>query len=271
MLRTTTRLLAAGCLTAALAATGCSADDTDDTSTAAAGDTAGDTSGDTAGGSSAGGDLEAFCQGVLDYDATPKPMGGETGEPSAEDVAAYGEALAEPVQAILDNAPDAAADAAGTLHHLQQRLADGDAAGLFEPDAVEAVGTIETTVAEECGHTAVTVRAVDFTFEGVPAELAAGVTTFVMPNETTADEEHVMLIARVADGQTLTPEQFVADPEGSFGEIELLGETYAPAGATGGVTLDLPAGEYLLICPVAHDETSPPHFVLGMISAVTVA
>ena len=92
-----------------------------------------------------------------------------------------------------------------------------------------------------------------------------------MPNETTADEEHVMLIARVVDGETLTPEQFVADPEGSFAKIELLGETYAPAGATGGVTLDLPAGEYLMICPVSHDEASPPHFMLGMITAVTVA
>lgn len=264
MLRTTTtRLLATGCVAAALAVTGCSDDDGEGTSTQAAGG--------SADASSPGADLEAFCQGVLDYDATPKPMGGETGEPSAEDVAAYGEELAEPVRAILDNAPDAAADAAATLHHLQQSLADGDASGLFEPDTVEAVGTIETTVAEECGHTAVTVTAVDFTFEGIPAELPAGVTTFVMPNETTADEEHVMLIARVADGQTLTPEQFVADPEGSFAAIELLGETYAPAGSTGGVTLDLPAGEYLMICPVAHDETSPPHFMLGMIAAVTVA
>ncbi len=260
---TTTRLLAAGCLAAALAATGCSADDGDDTDTPAAGDTT------EAGAQSA--DLAAFCAGVVDYDATPEPMGGETGEPSADDVAAYGEALAEPVQAILDNAPAAAADAAATLHHLQQQLADGDAGRLFEPDVVAAVGAIESTVADECGHTAVTVRAVDFTFEGVPAELEAGITTFVMPNETTAGEEHVMLIARVADGRTLTPEQFVADPEGSFAQLELLGETYAPAGATGGVTLDLPAGEYLLICPVAHDKASPPHFMLGMISAVTVA
>lgn len=259
----TTRLLAAGCLAAALAATGCSADDSDDNSTPASGGT-------TAAGDQEA-DLEAFCQGVVDYDATPKPMGGETGEPSAEDVAAYGEALAEPVQAILDNAPEAAADAAATLHHLQQQLAGGDSAGLFEPDAVEAIGVIETAVADECGHTAVTVTAVDYNFEGIPTELPAGLTTFVMPNETTADEEHVMLIARVADGQTLTPEQFVADPEGSFAKIELLGETYAPAGATGGVTLDLPAGEYLLICPVAHDEASPPHFVLGMVAAVTVA
>lgn len=260
----TTRLLAAGCLAAALAATGCSADaDADDNTSPA--------SGDTAEVSPIRADLEAFCQGVLDYDATPKPMGGETGEPSEADVAAYGEALAEPVEAILDNAPDAAADAALTLHHLQQQLAGGDAGGLFEPDAIAAVGTIQSTVAEECGHTAVTVTAVDYTFEGIPAELPAGVTTFVMPNETTADEEHVMLVARVADGQTLTPEEFVADPEGSFAKLELLGEAYAPAGATGGVTLDLPAGEYLLICPVAHDEASPPHFMLGMIAAVTVA
>ena len=257
----TVRLLTAGCLAALLAA-GCSSDEGGDTATSAAGETAPAPPADA--------DLDAFCRAVADYDATPKPMGGETGEPTPEDVTAYGEALAEPVEAIVGNAPDAAADAAAALHHLQQQLAEGDSSGLFEPEAVAAVGTIESTVAEECGHTAVTVHAVDYTFEGVPAQLAPGLTTFVMPNENAADEEHVMLIARVAEGQTLTPEEFVADPEGAFARIELLGETYAPAGATGGVTLDLPAGDYLLICPVSHDETSPPHFMLGMIAAVTV-
>jgi hypothetical protein len=260
----TVRLLTTGCLAALLAASGCASDDDGgDTPTSAAGDTAEAPPADA--------DLDAFCRGVVDYDATPKPMGGETGEPTAEDVAAYGEALAEPVEAIVGHAPEAAADAAAALHHLQQQLADGDSSGRFEPEAVAAVGTIESTVAAECGHTAVTVRAVDYTFEGVPAQLAAGLTTFVMPNETQAEEEHVMLIARVAEGQTLTPEEFVADPEAAFASIELLGETYAPAGGTGGVTLDLPAGDYLLICPVSHDEASPPHFVLGMIAAVTVA
>jgi hypothetical protein len=264
MSRTTTptRLLAAGCLAAMLAAAGCSTDDDGgDTPTSAAGDTADVTPADT----------DAFCQGVVDYDATPRPEGGETGEPSAEDVAAFGEALADPVAAIVANAPDAAADAAATLHHVQQQLADGDSSGLYEPGTVDAVGTIESTVADECGHTAVTVTAVDYTFEGIPTELDAGLTTFVMPNETEAGEEHVMLVAAVAEGQTLTPEEFVADPEGSFAKIELLGETYAPPGATGGVTLDLAAGNYLLVCPVSHDEASPPHFMLGMISAVTVA
>ncbi|MGY1814598.1 hypothetical protein [Blastococcus sp. SYSU D00820] len=265
MLRTTTttRLLAAGCLAAMLAAAGCSA--ADDTSAGGAGSEDTNLASD-----GSGGDLEAFCQGVVDLDATPKPMGGETG-PSPEDVAAYGEALGGPVQAIVDNAPADLAEAAATLQDAQAALTGGDPSALFSPGTIEAVGAIQQGVADNCDYESVTVTAVDYNFEGVPATLPAGVVNFVMPNMSQAHEEHVMLVARVADGQTLTPEQFVADPEGSFAKIELIGEAVASHGATGGVTLDLPAGEYLLICPVAKDETSPPHFVLGMIAAVSVA
>ena len=105
----------------------------------------------------------------------------------------------------------------------------------------------------------------------MPASVPAGETNFVMTNETSHDEQHVMLVATTTDGSTLTPEEFMADPEGSFGRLQVLNAAVAAPHGTGGVTLDLEPGNYLLICPVSADETSPPHFVLGMIAGFTVA
>ena len=56
-------------------------------------------------------------------DAIQSPEGEEA---PTEDVAAFGEALAEPVQAIVDNAPDGVEDAAAALQAAQERFAAGD-------------------------------------------------------------------------------------------------------------------------------------------------
>ena len=125
-------------------------------------------------------------------------------------------------------------------------------------------------MADECGFSNVAVEAVDHRFEGVPSTVPTGVTNFLMTNTSEHDEEHVMLVARPTDGQEITPEQFLADPEASFGRLEVLGAAFAGPGALGGITLDLAAGSYLLICPISADENAPPHFVLGMISSLTV-
>jgi hypothetical protein len=61
------------------------------------------------------------------------------------------------------------------------------------------------------------------------------------------------------------------DPEGAFDSMQLLNAADAPPDATSGVTLDLTPGSYLLVCPISMDENSPPHFMLGMISELTVS
>jgi hypothetical protein len=269
MLRRThlSRALAGGSLATLLLLAGCgSSDDPDDAASTGAAST-GDASGSA---SAAGGDIDAFCQGVVGLDAIPSPEGEGPEGPSTEDVTAFGEALAEPVQAIVDNAPEAAADAAAALQQAQGRMAEGDGAPFEEPATFEALATVEQAVADECGFTNVGVSAVDFNFEGVPATVPAGETNFLMTNATSHDEQHVMLVARSVDGRPMTPEEFLADPEGSFGRLEVLNAAVAAPHQIGGVTLDLTPGSYLLICPVAADEASPPHFVLGMIAAVTV-
>jgi polyisoprenoid-binding protein YceI len=252
------RTLTAGALATVLLLAGCGSDDDPDEASAAA---------EVGTPSSAGGDVDAFCQGVVDFDALAP--GGED-EPSPEQVAAFGEQVAGPVRVIAENAPPSAADAAATLEELQERLAEGDGSVFEDPLAFETLAAIEQAVADECEFTDVAVEAVDHRFEGLPATVPAGVTNFLMTNTSEQDEDHVMLVARPTDGQPITPEEFLADPEASFGRLEILGAAFAGPGALGGITLDLPPGEYLLICPISADETAPPHFVLGMISRLSV-
>ncbi len=253
------RVLGAGALATAVLLAGCGS--SDDPGDAASGRGAGGSS------SAAGGDVDAFCQGVVDFDALA-PQGEEA--PSPEQVAAFGEQVAGPVRVIADNAPPAAADDAASLVRLQARLAQGDGSVFEDPAAFAALAGIEQAVAEACGFTTVAVTAVDHAFEGVPPTVPAGETTFLMTNASGHDEEHVMLVTRPADGQAITPEEFLADPEASFGRLEVLGAAFAAPDALGGITLDLAPGSYLLICPISSGETAPPHVVLGMITPLTV-
>lgn len=164
-------------------------------------------------------------------------------------------------------------------------------------------GGNDASVAED-GEATVTVGAVDYAFEGVPASAAAG-TTFRLDDRSDA-EAHELLAVRLPDGEdravadllALPPEElgplvdeglrgFALDfPEGYDGDV--------PAPAE--VTIDEP-GRYVFLCllpqnappaeiaasiaeylarngeggPPAHPETGPPHAVAGMATEVTIS
>lgn len=259
------RVLAGGSFAAVLLLAGCGSSDDDGTDEAAS---SGEPATSSSAASSDSADVDAFCQAVITIDALPSP---ESDTPTAEEATAFGEQLAEPVQTIVDAAPAAAADAAADLQEIQQQLTSGDGSVFSAPATYATLGTIEQAVADECGFTNVAVTAVDYNFEGVPATIPAGEANFLMANMSEHDQEHVMLVARPTDGQPITPEQFMADPEGSFGRLEIIGGAFAPPHTSGGITLDLEPGSYLLLCPISADEASPPHFMLGMITTLTVS
>ena len=258
------RLLAAGFLTALLAtAAGCGSND--DPAEDASGSSSADGSPVA---SSAGGDVDAFCQAVLDLDAIASPDPDDPG--GASTVTAFGQQIADPVAAIAAHAPAAAQEAAGALQAIQAQLAAGDGSVLADPATAVTVGTVEQAVADGCGFTDVAIDAVDYSFQGAPASTPAGPTNFLLTNASASGQEHVMLVLQSPDGAPVTPDAFVADPEGSIGSMQLLNAADAPPDATSGVTLDLTPGSYLLVCPISMDESSPPHFMLGMITQLTV-
>jgi uncharacterized cupredoxin-like copper-binding protein len=93
-----------------------------------------------------------------------------------------------------------------------------------------------------------------------PASVAAGTVTFTVVNEGVKKHEFVVLQTDAnPDKLTVEGDEVVEDDYDSPGEIGDL-----PAGATDTLTLDLPAGKYVLICNLKG------HYRMGMYTPFTV-
>jgi hypothetical protein len=136
------------------------------------------------------------------------------------------------------------------------------------------------------GEADLTVTAVDFAFEGVPAEVPSG-TTMALTN--TGQEVHEMIVVRKLPTTTQSFEELLALPQDQVqGLVEDVGFAYAEPGQTAAdvVTIGEP-GDYLMICFIPAGTTSlpsidpnaseapslgtgAPHFTLGMLQEFTV-
>ena len=93
-----------------------------------------------------------------------------------------------------------------------------------------------------------------------PASVAAGTVTFTVTNEGVKKHEFVVLQTDAnPDKLTVEGDEVVEDDYDSPGEIGDL-----PAGSTDTLTLDLPAGNYVLICNLKG------HYRMGMYAPFTV-
>ena len=168
------------------------------------------------------------------------------------------------------------------------------AAACSDDDPTDAVAENATTE-EPASTDAVAVTAVDFSFEGLPAEVDAG-TTLTVRNESAA-ELHELVALRLPDEESRSVEQLLALPEA---ELEALFASppalvvVAPPGEDGFVALGdgtlTDPGRYAVLCfiPTGADpqayldqleanpeappqvDGGPPHFIAGMFSELTV-
>jgi hypothetical protein len=115
----------------------------------------------------------------------------------------------------------------------------------------------------------ISVKAADFSFEA-PDQIQAGPVTITLDN--TGQESHHVQLVRLNDGVTL--EQFQAAlQEGEEAALPLVtfqgGVASLSPGKQGQVTLDLEAGQYLLLCFIPSAD-GVPHLAKGMIKPVSV-
>jgi len=167
--------------------------------------------------------------------------------------------------------------------------ADGDFGKAFADPAVEEnLGAIEAYEADVCGlgddeeaegedepetepiegAQVIPVTGVDFAFEGVPAEIPAGPTSFEFTNE--GEAAHEMAVFKLGEGVELDA-LLASEEEPSDDEAQEVGFTFAPAGE-GGVYLnadDLQPGTYAVVCFIPGPE-GKPHHDLGMKTTFTV-
>jgi hypothetical protein len=247
----------------ALGVAACGDDDTDATT-----DTT-EASTDTTG-AAAGGDTGAFCDALVDFNTAVIETDLD-GAPEDE-VKAAGEDLAPLFDTIAENAPESLADPAAELNEAVQALLDGDAEGFNEDSTFDTYNELVSGAVGECGFANVEVTGVDYAFEGVPASLPAGTTSFSFTNASEA-EEHEMILARRAPGVDLTFDEILALPEEeSEPLVKAVAFSFAPPGGESGALAELEPGEYVMVCfvSVGGAEDGPPHFTQGMKYEFTV-
>jgi uncharacterized cupredoxin-like copper-binding protein len=107
-----------------------------------------------------------------------------------------------------------------------------------------------------------------------PAEesVEAGEVTFALDNQ--GGETHEFVVVEAASADDLPVDDDGAFDEEAFGEDNVLGEVEdIEAGDTAELTLDLEAGDYVLLCNIVEEEEDgevESHFAEGMYTTFTV-
>ncbi|MGH8982318.1 MAG: hypothetical protein ACRDY6_00370 [Acidimicrobiia bacterium] len=214
--------------------------------------------GATPAGAGPSGDEETFCEAVVDISVLFNRV---EEEPTPKQQRKIDRLLGQ----IEENTPSELAQPVSVA-------AEAVRTGNFDDPAVqEAISTIDTWVADNCGYEVVDVTATEYQFEGIPEALEAGTTLFRFTNE--GAELHDIGIARIKGDESI--EEILALPEEEAQEkAPLVAFGFATQGQTSIVYTKLTkAGTYGAACFVPVGATSPetaetaegpPHFMEGM-------
>jgi hypothetical protein len=182
--------------------------------------------------------------------------------------------LADEVRALQAHAPaELTTPLKTTLDTMDSVATTGDTGPMNEPEFMTSSTPIDLYAYDKCGWKQVPVTATDYKFEGIPASLPAGTTSFKMDNKSTA-EEHVLLITRRKPGVTDSVADIMNMNEGDiFGsKLDLVMAAGAPPGASTATAGELTPGEYIALCPIPQGgkPEGKSHAELGMYQEFTV-
>jgi len=218
----------------------------------------------------AGGGDDAFCAGLVDFNAAV-PETDLSDESTEEEIVATHERL-EPLWAELrDNAPDDVQAEIDELNPAIDGLAEGDAEAFNADATFETYSAMVSKAIPACDFETASVTAVDYAFEGVPETLPAGTVAIDFTNASEG-EEHEMVVFKNNDPSLSIEELLELPEEEAESKITFAGAAFAPPGGEGSALLNLEAGDYSMICfvPVGGGEDGPPHFTEGMVAEFTV-
>lgn len=173
---------------------------------------------------------------------------------------------------FTSSAPANLTEAATTMADAYSSLAAGGASTVFgEPAYVAAAADISDAYFAGCDvDEELDVDGVDYGFDGLPAEVAAGRVAVRFTNKTEHDEAHELVLFKRNPGTDEPVEELLALPEEeSMAKVTMAGVVFADSPEQEAVAmLDLEPGEYVAVCflPVGGGEEGPPHFVQGMVA-----
>jgi hypothetical protein len=116
----------------------------------------------------------------------------------------------------------------------------------------------------------ITVHAKDFAFEA-PKTIAPGMTSFRLVND--GKELHHLTIIKLEQGKTVADFEAAMKVQGPppTWVVAVGGPNAAVPGATVEATLNLEAGNYVMLCLIPSPGDPKPHFMKGMIQPITVS
>lgn len=217
-----------------------------------------------------------FCEGFVGIETALK----NAPEDPAEMEAFVAEQVTPNLELVRQNLPaEVGADVSVMADAVEQLAQTGDFSVMDTPEMTAASGVVYPYLADGCGLASMAGTAVDYGYEGLPDEVAAGTTVIVLTNESENDEIHEMGLVKLVDGDDISLEELLALPEVEQMEhIEHFGGgVFVAPGATSGTVVDLTPGRWAYVCfiPIGsvHGEMGEgaPHFTAGMAGEFTVA
>lgn len=222
----------------------------------------------------ASGDTDRFCAAIVEtYTTMNRTFAGidetTTEEEFAQILADLGRTVLPLYDELEATAPDDLTDA------VERRLLVGRQAietgeEDLSPEAKEAERVVDEFVVSECDVSTREVTMTEYAFSGLPDELDAGVTAFVLDNA--GEEDHELGVYLVPDGASGSPAELLAD-DAVAQSLERVGGTELPPDEGVATFIDLEPGRYVIACllPVdPSDEESATHASLGMVAEIVV-
>lgn len=186
-------------------------------------------------------------------------------EPS--DMAAFLEEEMVPVvTTVVEGLPHEAMGAGETvLDAYTEAATTGNPEPVMAPEVMAAQAEIGQALFDGCDGNRLDIAGVDYAFEGLPDEIPAGHTTIAFTDE--GNEEHEIMIVKLADGEDLTLDELLDLPEEEvFSKVQPVAVTWGAPGETGYTAMDLEPGTYFALCniPIGGGEQGAPHHTAGM-------
>ncbi|CAN5751921.1 hypothetical protein BH24ACT5_BH24ACT5_21090 [soil metagenome] len=162
----------------------------------------------------------------------------------ALEAAFYGEdpgAIGAAVDAAMAAVPAELADA------LQTAIDTGSTDGPPPPEFNEAYGQIASWVKDNCGFPNIDVLAREYSYGGLPTEMAAGPTVITFLND--GEEFHELLVLRRNEGVDDPVEDLLALPEEEvFSKFTFVGAMFTGPGTETYAVIDFTPGDYVGLC-----------------------
>jgi hypothetical protein len=199
------------------------------------------------------GDPAAFCQARVDVERAFV----------SEDRKAARRALAT----LEDAAPPEVAEPVGVLVPLLEKRGGG----AFETRKGAAAGAeIDQYAVASCGFPVLDVTALDYSFEGIPAQVTAGTQVIQLTNE--GAEPHELLLLQRKPGNDDTVEELLELPERKLAQrVQFVAATFAEPGQSSVTIPELEPGSYVAVCSVPTDgKRNDPHWKHGMVTEFDV-